>query len=225
MHFHINKVKAPTSGTALSDSLSVVIFFSSFLTAFSLFCFRRFSMFCCLTWVTMNLGIWRQDVHREWWVILAVTHFTDHLTLQKNTSRGQWLCLTRMQCKIVISIATVCLYWCFEWQNQAKGLFFILTVHRRFWYLISSRTMLAVLAAMENSCCSVTLQRKPLNMNMLGAMITETLLRVILFLAWWSITRWKNSTSAWRSKQKQDYNKLRFHPKVSGSIGPRNYIF
>lgn len=58
-----------------------------------------------------------------------------------------------------------------------------LTVHRRFWYLISSRTMLAVLVAMENSCCSVTLERKPLNMKMLGAMTTETLLRVILFLA------------------------------------------
>lgn len=43
--------------------------------------------------------------------------------------------------------------------------------------------MLAVRVAMENSCCSVTLQRKPLNMKMLGAMTTETLLRVILFLA------------------------------------------
>lgn len=59
----------------------------------------------------------------------------------------------------------------------------ILTVHRRFWYLMSKRTMLAVLVAMENSCCSVTLERKPLNMKMLGAMTTETLLSVILFLA------------------------------------------
>ncbi|TNN47516.1 hypothetical protein EYF80_042293 [Liparis tanakae] len=72
----------------------------------------------------------------------------------------------------------------------------VLTVQRRFWYRVSSRTMLAVLVAMENSCCSVTLDRKPLNMKMLGAMTTETLLRVILFLAWWSITRLKNSTSA-----------------------------
>lgn len=59
----------------------------------------------------------------------------------------------------------------------------ILTVHRRSWYLISSRMMLAVPAAMEYSCCSVILERKPLNMKMLGAMITETLLRVILLLA------------------------------------------
>lgn len=59
----------------------------------------------------------------------------------------------------------------------------VLTVHRRSWYLISSRTMLAVPVAMENSCCSVTLERKPLNMKMLGAITTETLLRVILFWA------------------------------------------
>lgn len=78
----------------------------------------------------------------------------------------------------------------------------MLTVHKRFWYRISSRTILAVLVAMENSCCSVTLERKPLNMKMLGAMTTETLLRVILFLVWWSITRWKNSTNAWGSKQR-----------------------
>lgn len=70
-----------------------------------------------------------------------------------------------------------------------------LTVHKRFWYLISSRTMLAVPAAMEYSCCSVIFERNPLNMKMLGAMMTETLLRVILFSAWWAITRWKNSTS------------------------------
>lgn len=43
--------------------------------------------------------------------------------------------------------------------------------------------MLAVLVAIEISCCSVTLDRKPLNMKMFGAMTTETLFRVILFLA------------------------------------------
>lgn len=90
---------------------------------------------------------------------------------------------------------------------HARGLFLILTVHRRFWYLIRRRTMLAVLVAMENSCCSVTLERKPLNMKMLGAMTTETLLSVILFLAWWSITRWKNSTNAWRRKKEKEIYK------------------
>lgn len=60
--------------------------------------------------------------------------------------------------------------------------------------MMSSRMILAVPAAMEYSCCSVTLERKPLNMKMLGAMMTVTLLRLILFLAWWSITRWKNSS-------------------------------
>lgn len=59
---------------------------------------------------------------------------------------------------------------------------------------MSSRMILVVLAAMEYSCRSVILERKPLNIKMLGAMMTETLLRLILFLAWWSITRWKNSS-------------------------------
>lgn len=67
--------------------------------------------------------------------------------------------------------------------------------------------MLAVLVAMENSCCSVTLERKPLNMKMLGAMTTETLLSVILFLAWWSITRWKNSTNACGEGRRKEIQK------------------
>lgn len=88
-------------------------------------------------------------------------------------------------------------YFCVFGSRSLKSF----TVHKRFWYLINSRTMLAVPAAMEYSCCSVIFERKPLNIKMFGAMITETLLRVILFSAWWSITRWKNSTSACGSRE------------------------
>lgn len=71
-----HKMITPTSGTALSVGLSVVIFFSSFLTALSLFCFRWLSMFCCLTWVTMNFGIWRREAH--WESEIWYPHYTAH---------------------------------------------------------------------------------------------------------------------------------------------------
>lgn len=106
----------------------------------------------------------------------------------------QWKCISKWFCQHLWKDFTI------NKINWTTKLYLMLTVHRRFWYLINSLTILAVLVAMENSCCSVTLERKPLNMKMLGAMTTETLLRVILFLVWWSITRWKNSTNAWGRK-------------------------
>lgn len=83
-----------TSGTVLSDGLSVVIFFSSFLMALSLFCFRRFSMFCCLTWNMMNLGIWRQETCSVLYFYPVCNHIYPSIHLIPRVQGSLWSLLS-----------------------------------------------------------------------------------------------------------------------------------
>lgn len=80
------------------------------------------------------------------------------------------------------------------------------TVQSRSWYRMSSLTMLAMPVAMANSCCSVILLRKPLNMKMLGAITMATLFRVILLRSLCSMTRWRNSNSAWSGHKGSEHH-------------------